>query len=308
MSTIGNGVLSPTVPHFEMTEWVTKAITIVAIVIQVMEFFYQFIDEVEYIWRLRVRLITYLYAWSRYLALVVQVLNFILSEMLVYSPEQNTCWRVYVLRSVTVQLSTTCLEAILMTRVYALYNCSFRSRLILAGAFTAGAILEFTGSIIAVTHIEPGPGGDWCSPEPSTPLALSLFASGVGVIQITVLVMTASQYFFTRKAGRIVRTPMVSLMLRDEISIFLLLSVVFASVSIFEILRGYMTFSVEDGSLIWNASYAWYISLTSIAGCRMILTLRRLAYQHLKSRLPDNYTGMTYLAEFSTGLYSDDEE
>ena len=44
------------------------------------------------------------------------------------------------------------------------------------------------------------------------------------MIQITVLVMTASQYFFTRKAGRIVRTPMVSLMLRDEISIFLLLS------------------------------------------------------------------------------------
>ncbi|KAF8878797.1 hypothetical protein CPB84DRAFT_1793823 [Gymnopilus junonius] len=231
-----------------------------------------------------------------------------LAEMVLYSPDYSMCWKIYIIRSVSVQVSTTCVEAILLTRVHALYNCSYRSRLILLTAFSVGTFLEISGSITAVANITPGPGGDFCNPQPSGPLSIILFSSGWWMVQLTSILMTASQIYFSRKPGRVMRTPLVSLMLSDGLSVFLSLAVVTVGVATFEVLRRYMSFSVAYGNLVWNAAYAWYMALLSIIGCRIILRMRRLASQHLRDRLPSNESTLYSFTELPSIIYSDSED
>ncbi|KDR74841.1 hypothetical protein GALMADRAFT_141169 [Galerina marginata CBS 339.88] len=276
--------------------WIAKAATLGALVFQFLEFFSQFVDEIEYLWKSRIRLITCLYAWCRYFPLCGQIVNLVFAEMVHNSPSARLCMTAFILKAITAQLTTICVEAILMVRVHALYNNSRRSGILLLLVLLFGTILEVTGAVLSLANLEPGIGGTICTPAPCSPLHLALFAIGCGLIQGVTLFMTGLRIYFSRKRGW-TRTPVVSLMLRDGVSIFVLLAVIISSLIGFEVVH-----RLGDGVLVWDAAYAWYVSLVSISGCRMILSMRKLGARHPRNRQPDEDS----LLEFSTIIYSEE--
>ncbi|PPQ93957.1 hypothetical protein CVT25_014868, partial [Psilocybe cyanescens] len=232
-----------------------KFLEVGAAVFQVLEFFHDFIDEVEYIWRGRIRLISYLYAWSRYLPLILQIVNLVFSEMVYATPSYRMCMASNILKGASAQLTGTCVEAIQMIRVHALYNCSYRSGKVLLWVFVVGTTLEVLGTVAVIGHVKPGVSGSLCVPAHCSMWSLSLFLAiynsvGWGLIQGVLLFMTVSKIVLFRSTNCI-RTPIISLMLRDGISFFVIITVVITSIVGFEVVRG-----LNETVFVWNVAFS----------------------------------------------------
>lgn len=257
--------------------WATRGASIGAFVFLLLEFVNGFREEMEYLWtkRTRVRFVTYLYAWSRYFPLCAQIVNFTLSEVTYASPSPKICFVAYIAKAVTSQLVTTCVEGILAVRVHALYNCSFRTGVFLVTILILGTALEIAGTATTLAHLEPGIGGSICVPDRCPAATLAIYASGTGIIQITLLVMTLFRILVNRHTGWM-RTPVVSLVLRDGILVFVMLAIMTSVLISFEIMR-------TAGVLVWNAAFSWYVTLLSIAGCRLVMNMRKLAVNQVRN-------------------------
>jgi len=83
--------------------------------------------------------------------------------------------------------------------------------------------------------------------------------------------MTLFKYFVSHH-GR-ARTPLTSLILREGIVVCFLTF-------------GMLVINVTDGGIrmaglrLGDADFAWYISLLSVVGCRLILDMRKLSVSH----------------------------
>ncbi|KAF4612689.1 hypothetical protein D9613_011771 [Agrocybe pediades] len=267
--------------------WATKGASISALLFQFLEFFNQFIEEVEYLWSGRIRLISYLYGFCRYFPLGAQIVNIILSELIHNAPSERLCMTAFVMKAATAQLTTTCVETILVVRVHALYNCSRLSGLFLLGILAIGTCFELCGAIMTIMQLQPRPGNNICKPARSSLITISFFAIGCGLIESVLLVMTLAKIILSRNTGWL-RTPVISLMLRDSVSVFILLvtessllncTVITSTVVGFEVVR-----SIDDKVSLWAAAYSWYVALLSASGCRIILNMRMLGATHYRQQ------------------------
>lgn len=164
------------------------------------------------------------------------------------------------MKGVTSQLITTCVEGILVVRgtypallpnhfftewiilpVHALYNCGSRTGVFLSTILAIGTALEVAGTTMTLAYLGPGIGGSICVPTRCPTATLVVYACvvpisqidvqligflpscGTGLIQITLLVMTLFRILFYRHTGWM-RTPVVSLVLRDGVLVFLMLA------------------------------------------------------------------------------------
>ncbi|KAF8148467.1 hypothetical protein B0H34DRAFT_668672 [Crassisporium funariophilum] len=277
--------------------WATKGASIGALVLQILEFFSQITEEVEYLWRIqsrgRIRLITYLYAWSRYFPLFAQIANLFLSELALHSPTPRQCMITIIYKAITAQLATICIETILAIRgwyrcsrfsdiLHALYNCSRRTGIFLITVSVIGTICEITGTSLTIRILKSDSGDEICNPAQCSATSLALFAFGCGLIQSVLLCMTLTKIILGRKLG-LLRTPLVTLMLRDGLAVFLMLVgkrtshlFMISTIFSFETVR-------SQGVLLWNMAFAWYLALVSVSGCRLILNIRRLAVTHSRN-------------------------
>ncbi|TFK31293.1 hypothetical protein BDQ12DRAFT_217459 [Crucibulum laeve] len=256
-----------------------KGVSIGALAIQVYELFTCLPDEIKYLWKCKFSATTYLYTWSRYVPLCAQIINVILSEM-VYaaSPSNKICIGNYIFKAVAGQLSLTCVEMIILLRVYALYNRSRRITYFLGGVFLTGLTLQIIGSVMLVTSAYTGP--ILCSSSQASTMGLSLFAAGACVNETIMLFMTFLKVFGTYRDGW-GRTPLVSVMIRDGLLVFVLLSVIISTMISFELVQ-----HLSDS--LWNTAFSCYIASLSITGCRLILKMRRLSVRNM-----DEDTDMT---------------
>jgi len=129
---------------------------------------------------------------------------------------------------------------------------------------------------MTLMQLKPGPGGDICKPARSSVFTMSFFVYvlplnkilsafnvctriGCGLIESVLFLMTLARIILSRKTGWL-RTPVISLMLRDSVSVFIILAVVTSTLIGFEVVR-----NMDDKVNVWAAAYSWYVALLSVS-------------------------------------------
>jgi len=264
--------------------------SVAALAVQAWEFFVYFTDEVEYLWKGQFNAIKGLYFGSRYGMLLAQVVNQALSYGLGEGISNHMCAGTFVYKTVVGQLGLNLVEIILLVRVYALYNRSYRMRFLLVGSFIVASLLETTGTVIVIQSLAPTV--DCQLPEASTK-GLMIFGIGAAFCQCVVFVTTLNKFVTGRSSGW-ARTPLTSLMLREGVVVFLLILALLMVMSAYEFIR-----NLTPG--VGQAAFSWYIAFISIGASRLILNMRKVALDqcHLRTmRHHEAETGDLYLTSY----------
>ncbi|TFK31516.1 hypothetical protein BDQ12DRAFT_694010 [Crucibulum laeve] len=216
-------------------------------------------DEYQYIWRRPRTAVNYLYLFSRYFGIISQTINCSmifgpLSRRPV-RPDLCNAWMHF--EMISAQLLLTTLEGILMWRVYALYQQSWRVGTFLTSVF----ILDIILAAILGRRTLPMLQFDELCTGYGAPRDVLYFGASVLATQSMIWVMT-----FLKRNIACGGAPVVHLMIRDGVCVFVLLCAIF-SVSI--------PYSFLE-SLAAHIVFFWPISLMSIATCRVILNMQRL--------------------------------
>ncbi|KAF9485716.1 hypothetical protein BDN70DRAFT_916825 [Pholiota conissans] len=272
----------------------TQVASIAAFVFQCIAFFCDIRAEVKYLWRTRLRFVTYLYTWCRYFPLVIQIVSITISIIIDGNPRHKLCAINVILKGTAAQLTTTCVEIILMIRVHALFNCSRKTGLFLSTIMVIGTSMEVAGSSMSMIRLRPGPQGSMCIPEPCPTGTLFTFVAGCVLIQGALLVLTVTRIVQHRKTGWM-KAPVVSSMLRDGIVVFLTLIIIISGIIATEMLR-------NQRVVVWNVGYSWYLSLISAVGCRMVLNIRQLAVEEVPPNEEYNHD-VTQVSMFDEDIY-----
>jgi len=242
--------------------------------LHIWEFANSFFYEAEYLCGSRFTLVKFLYIWLRYVPLVGQIVNLTLTQIYEVplqasaSASELSCAGIFVYKTVMAQQTLTCLDIIILIRVYALYNQSRRVKYLLCTIFLAACALEIwsSGRIIVALIKRKN-----CIPEIAPFAPVVTFCATASCYQGLILCMTLYKYYVCHH-GR-ARSPLASLILREGIIVCLLIF-------------GMLAIDVADGGIrmaglmLEDANFAWYISLLSVMGCRLILDMRKLAVSH----------------------------
>jgi len=262
--------------------------SIAALAVQAWEFFVYFTDEVEYLWKGRFNAIKGLYFCSRYGMLLAQIVNQALSYGLgegVPQLHHNMCSGMFVYKTVVGQLGLNLVEIILLLRVYALYNRSYRMKFLLGGSFITASLLETTGTVIVIQSLAPAV--DCQLPEASSK-GLLIFGIGAAFCQCVIFVTTLNKFVTGRSYGW-ARTPLTSLMLREGVVVFFLILALLIVMSAYELIR-----NLTPG--VGQAAFSWYITFISIGASRLILSMRKVAVDQFRNmRHHETEAGNLYL-------------
>ncbi|KXN81990.1 hypothetical protein AN958_03337 [Leucoagaricus sp. SymC.cos] len=200
------------------------------------------------------------------------------------TPNPRICYAVTLVMIISSQLTLSCIEIILVIRVYLLYNRSRRIKYTLTAIYTLGLSFEVLGHAFVIAGLNKDERS--CTFEKSSPISFIMFSAGVTIVQGTMITMTCLQSYKTRQWSWL-RSPITDLMLRDAFTVFLFLILLLSSIITLEILE-------HLPIQIWNSAFSWYISILSIIvcalsehwrelipdcnqGCRLILGMQQLA-------------------------------
>ncbi|PPR04997.1 hypothetical protein CVT26_012591 [Gymnopilus dilepis] len=281
-------------------------------------------DEIEYLWRGKFRSVKALYIGSRYGLLVGQLCVFLtidpspncicslhlsLNQFLNFQSsirplDASFCAGILVFKAVAAQGGLTLVEIILLIRVYALCNQSFRAKCFLAIIFIVSTVLEVTGMSLIIRSLSKESG---CQTPRVDKQAVVLSGTGAGLCQFVVFVTTIANLLSSGKR----RTPLTSLMLKEGVASFILLlgaiqrflthhiwlimvlsKVLLAVMITCEVIR---SFYLKKGNINYkefsNAAFSWvYPSYASgckvhnfsfFIGSRLILNMRKVAVKQL---------------------------
>ncbi|KAF8148465.1 hypothetical protein B0H34DRAFT_265045 [Crassisporium funariophilum] len=240
-----------------------------ALAAQLWELMLYFTDEVEYLWRGKMNFVKVLYFGARYALLVAQAVSLALTHISQNAepPDIKLCILSFVYKSALAQFAVSWIEFILLVRVYALYNRSWRVKYFLITVQVLAITLESTGSGIVMKELL---GSTSCIKPPKAPArALIPFGLGAGLCQFVVISMTLAKFLMNGQHG-FLRTPLTSLMLREGLFAFFLILGMLSAIIAYETVRNL-------GLAIGYAAFSWLVALLSMGGCRLILNMRKLA-------------------------------
>ncbi|KAG6374060.1 hypothetical protein JVT61DRAFT_4701 [Boletus reticuloceps] len=229
-------------------------------------------DEVQYIWIMRNKSpFKWGYFFLRYGVILAHITHNILVESLANGsnpPILCRLWIAYII-AFTQSIQTT-LELVLASRVFALYNRSKRIAFVLLILI----LTEVGGSVrsLWVGH-DSGFYGTCLlvSPDKS---AMDQSILGF-IVHCTLIGLTLFKYYFALRAGW-GRTPLVSLVVRDNTTVYTTIIFLLASVIVLCGLED------ERGVIV----FYWATGLTSISAARMILSMERFAREELSVGSP----------------------
>ncbi|KAJ7096246.1 hypothetical protein C8R44DRAFT_371686 [Mycena epipterygia] len=234
---------------------------IAALVFLVWENLITFDDEVEHIWsKPKTAWVKTVFLFLRYFTLAVQLCNRILDEKVInHDPLGYSALRAwYISQVVVAHLIMTATEFVMMARVYALYHnnrwVGWGFVCLLLGetfAVIAGLFITLPG-----VHFEPG------LLVGRVPHSFAYLGISALVSQAIILVLTLLRFLRGQWAG----TSLGTLLIRDGSIVYLIFFVTTLSAVIYSI-RG-VAFGMTE--------YAWYLSIVSSVGCRLILNMHRL--------------------------------
>ncbi|KAJ7783317.1 hypothetical protein B0H16DRAFT_1496301 [Mycena metata] len=205
-----------------------------------------------------------LYSLSRYFAFAVHITNAVFATLLrEYKPIPTHLCRVALVYQGAVLLSMlSILDAILMIRVYALYN----RPPYLAGLFICILVSKVV-SLAITTHrgLPDQRFSPTCLVLTGSQSSLYLLAGSEFVIQATVLGLTLRQHAFATRGGW--SHPLFRLLTRDGSIAFIAIAGVLTAIlaiSLQPVAAGHLLFPIM-------------VVIMSTAGCRLILNMQKLA-------------------------------
>ncbi|KIM45410.1 hypothetical protein M413DRAFT_429877, partial [Hebeloma cylindrosporum] len=180
-------------------------------------------------------------------------------------------------------------EAVLMARVYALYQKSLRVGLVFLALILGEAIAVIIG---VVKHI---PGDDFSASSLllTSPGSYTYFGIGAIITQITILVLTLVKYKTAVKEGW-GKAPIMMLMVRDGTVVFFAFLILTITTVI------YTNWPTEYYALIGTS---WFLSVVASAGCRLIINMQKLPEQET-DELPTTVQLTTLYHDLGMETYS----
>ncbi|KAF8169231.1 hypothetical protein BJ912DRAFT_1067297 [Pholiota molesta] len=203
-----------------------------ALTVQTWDLVLHLSDEVQYLWIGRITFVKALYFCSRYVMLAAQIVNQLLSYgVVVRLASTGNCSGIFVFKTVIAHVSLIMLEVILLMRVYALYKQSLKIKYFLYVVYGLAVVLELVGIALVIRSLLQHQG---CSPPKLDKISLFMFGLGAGQIQFVIFAM--SLYKLTWD-GRLSKTPLTSLLLREGVVVFLVVTAITAILLTHELLR-----------------------------------------------------------------------
>ncbi|KAF4610325.1 hypothetical protein D9613_010452 [Agrocybe pediades] len=242
-------------------------VTLSALIAQTWDVLIYLTDEVEFIWRGRFNAIKAIYLLSRYLVFFSELVYF----GLVFHPKHGVlissppCPKTWIFRLCVSQLAETLLEAILYIRVYALYNKSRKAKMILLSAFGITTGLEFIGVTYMAHDFATLTECTFHAPDKT---GMAYVGIGAGISHSLIFIMTMTIFIVGKRNGW-PRTPLTSLMLREGVAAFFVITGVLATDIAFELIRNA---KVTDTHALW----IWVMTVISITTSRLVLNMRKL--------------------------------
>jgi len=224
-----------------------------------------FDTEVEILRTPRWGLVTVLYLFTRYYPLVMQITNhfLILNMQSKYPVPMHMCRTWWIYQTIVGHTTMISVELILMLRVHALYNRSFRIGFILSLALLGEIIVicicgRRTLTIVNFDAV--------CAVAGKIPRDAIYLAAGPVFTQTVILALTALKHLFAIRQGW-GRTPLVSLMVRDGALVFVVISTLLALTLIFVVTQDTLT----------QILFFLFVSVVPALGCRLIANMQQLA-------------------------------
>ncbi|KDQ57130.1 hypothetical protein JAAARDRAFT_70079 [Jaapia argillacea MUCL 33604] len=224
-------------------------------------------DEVNHIWiKRRSSWLKWLFLWTRYFGLTAQIANLFISPATTSFPLTPRFCKAalatqHLIADITMLISV---DVILIIRLYALWDRKLWIAILLATCTSILVVVGLTGWTLSLQS-EYAYGCDVVN-EPYLvfyPLTILLALSFEGLILVLTLVRCL-RFRRSRQGG----SPIIFTMARDGIVAFFVVA-----------LSGVVNliiYVVLDRSLS-PVGYSWFLAMTSSAGCRLILSMQRLA-------------------------------
>ncbi|KJA17412.1 hypothetical protein HYPSUDRAFT_79708 [Hypholoma sublateritium FD-334 SS-4] len=251
---------------------VAGGLSISALAVQTTDLILHFSDEIKYLWNGRLNLVTILYINVRYLILAFQIVNQVMPMGIIGDPQafQHSS----VVRIVKANSGLVCMifmKLILLLRAYALYYRSFAGKCFLAGMLFIALTLELTGhaflvqSLTTITEC-----GQHRTPNTN---GLIMVAISETIFHLSVFTMNIKKLAFGKK-----RTPLMTLLLRQELFMFLAISTILVAL----LLNAWLnTLDLGFG----RACFAWFLAFVSMGGSNLLLSLRKFAVKDHQRRI-----------------------
>jgi len=238
-----------------------KGLSYIALTSLVWESIITFPDEYDRIWKVELRLTKSLYLFIRYFALTAQIVNHFLNMHFLSMPyiRQCHCRSWFGFQSMSVQLLYNALEIVLMMRVYALYDRSFTTGILLMTLFIAEFGVMTVVWALVIRSFQFGP---TCLLV-KTPWMIGFMNTVVLVIQAIVWGMTAwKSSNYGGKGGKGI--CLVRIAHRDGAAAWIAMTVFFAVVTPYTYLVKVLTHSM----------FSLVMTLISFVGGRIILNIQ----------------------------------
>jgi len=222
-------------------------------------------DEVKFIWPKPWTLTKFLYFYSRYVPLMVQVsILFVgtdLSAALHFTPHDCYIWQVY--QGIAVLSIVGTVDVILMLRVVALYHGYPPMRTILVLLY----ILELVGMSVGIGLAVPGIRYDEICLVTDVPPSLAVYGGAAISFQVIVFVLTVWKFFEAVRSGW-GDVPIILLLMRDGTWAFVLLMAVYIGQA--------SLYGLKNRALS-GVLFGWLLTAFSFSGYRILLNLNHLS-------------------------------
>jgi len=220
-------------------------------------------DEVRWIHTLpKLSSNRWLYIFSKYFAIITQIANF-LATCHFHSKypitDDTICRKWFLIRVLAAHFMLMSIESILMVRVYALYLHSRRIGLLLVVIFLCEASIM---AGVVRTLYESLQFSHACLIT-DAPRSVTYFGSGGMLTQVIIMVLTFFQHTSAVR-DRWRRAPIMSVMIRDGVIAFVVVSTILVVTVIYRVFRREVASTVFSG----------FISIASSAGCRLIINVQ----------------------------------
>ncbi|TFK34702.1 hypothetical protein BDQ12DRAFT_726739 [Crucibulum laeve] len=218
--------------------------------------------EYKHIWKSERSIIRRLYYPIRYVALVGQFSNHVITTTLLsrvpLTPHTCKIWFAY--QSVIVQLMISAVEAVVFLRVYVMYKDDLRSVIFLMMLFALDTgVMVYTGVRINLDLIFD----HTCLIE-STPKEVCIMGVVAVVVQLILWFMTMYKQATSKNKRQ--EGPLLQLMTRDGAIVCIGLSAFFGFAVPY-------TYFVHE---LTHSAFSILISLLSVIGCRVIMNIQKL--------------------------------
>ncbi|KAF8878308.1 hypothetical protein BD779DRAFT_1214954 [Infundibulicybe gibba] len=218
-------------------------------------------DEYEYMWKRNWTPVKCIYLFCRYFSLVVQIVNHVVTQgpMSKVPVARTFCRTWFAFQGACTISLVFSINALLMLRVYALYDRSRRVATFLVIIFFADVI---SVSIQSYLCVKASVFDQACLMTDTPPTVVSCCIEML-VMQGTLWGMT---WWKRNRNESWTRTPLVSLVVRDGAFIF---------VGTFAIMASALPYAMFVKSLE-HVAFSWFIAFLAFSACRLTINLLRL--------------------------------